>query len=141
MSRSGYSDDCEHWDLIRWRGAVASAMRGFRGQAFLQEMRAALDALPERKLIAEELEDEGAVCAIGAVGKRRGVDMTEMDPYDRETVAATFGIPHTLACEIFWVNDDGAYRETPEERFKRVYKWVDGSIRKPPALWFWIDAN
>jgi hypothetical protein len=37
MSRSGYSDDLENWSLIRWRGAVASAIRGRRGQAFLRE--------------------------------------------------------------------------------------------------------
>lgn len=24
MGRSGYHDGCEGWDLIRWRGAVAS---------------------------------------------------------------------------------------------------------------------
>ncbi len=28
MSRSGYNDDGTEWDLIRWRGAVASAVRG-----------------------------------------------------------------------------------------------------------------
>ena len=31
MSRSGYEDGLEMWDLIRWRGAVASAIRGKRG--------------------------------------------------------------------------------------------------------------
>jgi hypothetical protein len=72
MSRSGYSDDCDQWDMIRWRGAVASSIRGARGQAFLKEMLAALDALPEPKLIAEELESDGAVCAIGAVGPFAG---------------------------------------------------------------------
>jgi len=47
MSRSGYSDDCDdQWSLICWRGAVKSAIRGKRGQAFLKEMLAALDALP-----------------------------------------------------------------------------------------------
>jgi hypothetical protein len=37
MSRSGYSDDYgddEPWQLIMWRGAVASAFRGRRGQPF-----------------------------------------------------------------------------------------------------------
>jgi hypothetical protein len=46
MSRSGYSDDHSEWDLIRWRGAVASAIRGKRGQAFLRELLVALDAMP-----------------------------------------------------------------------------------------------
>jgi len=38
MSRSGYSDDCDVWALIRWRGAVKSAIRGARGQAMLREL-------------------------------------------------------------------------------------------------------
>lgn len=46
MSRSGYSDDIDQWDLICWRGAVASAIRGKRGQAFLLEMWKAMTALP-----------------------------------------------------------------------------------------------
>ncbi|KGC50992.1 hypothetical protein DO66_5867 [Burkholderia pseudomallei] len=36
MSRSGYSDDCGGWSLIRWRGAVNSAIKGARGQKFLR---------------------------------------------------------------------------------------------------------
>lgn len=132
MSRSGYSDDIDGWQLIRWRGAVASAIRGKRGQAFLAEMLAALDALPEPKLIAQELEEDGAVCAIGAVGRKRGLDMEAMDPYDHESVAAVFGIPHALACEIMWENDDGTWRhDTPEQRFIRVRAWVVSKIAAP----------
>lgn len=56
MSRSGYSDDLDSWSMIRWRGAVTSATRGARGQAFFREMLAALDAMPEKKLIADDLE-------------------------------------------------------------------------------------
>lgn len=70
MSRSGYSDDCDNtWQWIQWRGRVASAMRGKRGQAFLQEMLEAMAALPMRRLIAE----------------------------DYETIAAKFNIPTVLA--------------------------------------------
>ena len=62
MSRSGYSEDCDGWALVRWRGAVKSAIRGQRGQAFLRELLAALDAIPDKRLIAEELVDaQGAV--------------------------------------------------------------------------------
>src|SRR6185295_11408998 len=80
LSRSGYSDDGERWDLIRYRGAVASAIRGARGQTFLKEILAALDAMPEKKLIANELEEDGQVCALGALGKARGLDMAGIDP-------------------------------------------------------------
>lgn len=138
MSRSGYSEDCEQdWDWIRWRGMVASTIRGKRGQAFLKEMLDAMDALPERKLTKDALEADGAVCAIGAVGKVRGVDMSGIDPEDYERIAATFGISTPLAQEIMWMNDDGFYRETPEGRFACMRKWIDGHIRKPTPLWFW----
>jgi hypothetical protein len=50
MGRAGYSEDCDGWALIRWRGAVTSAIRGKRGQAFLREMLDALDALPVKRI-------------------------------------------------------------------------------------------
>ncbi len=130
MSRSGYSDDLDSWDLIRWRGAVASAIRGKRGQAFLREMAAALDSLPDKMLIAGELQDaEGAVCAIGSVGRARGCPMAGIDPDDRYGIAKLFDIPRALACEIMYENDD--YRsETPQSRFARIRKWVDENIQK-----------
>ena len=132
MSRSGYSDDYDQWAMIRWRGAVSSAMRGKRGRAFLQELLTALDALPEHKLCAYELEEGGLVCALGSVGKARGLDMKEIDPWDRETVAKTFGIPRSLAMEIMYMNDEGFWGdEMPEFRWSRMRRWVarliDGS--------------
>ena len=150
MSRSGYMDDCEQWDLIRWRGQVASAIRGKRGQAFLLEMWKAIQMLPEPKLIANELEADGAVCAIGAVGKVRGVDLSALDPEDYEGIAEAFGIPHQLAQEIMYFNDEcyrGEYVEaygpprwgghrvdvfvptTPEKRFELMKKWIEENLR------------
>ncbi len=129
MSRSGYSDDFDSWASIRWRGAVASAIRGKRGQAFLREMLAALDALPEKRLIANELEEHGAVCAIGSVGKARGIDMAKIDPGDRERVAGVFDIPFSFACEIMFENDEGTWaQETPEHRFTRMRGWIEKQL-------------
>jgi hypothetical protein len=133
MSRSGYSDDCEQWSLIRWRGAVASAIRGRRGQAFLKEMLAALDALPQKRLVQNELEECGEVCALGAVGKSRGLDMSKMDPENHEGVAAYFGVAHALACEVMFENDEGGgywNHETPEKRFDRMRAWIVGHLRE-----------
>jgi hypothetical protein len=127
MSRSGYSDDCDGWDLIRWRGAVRSAIRGFRGQAFLQELRKALDELPEQKLIHQELVTDSGVCALGAVAKRRALDVSQLDPEDREAVAAKLGVPVALASEIMWLNDDW-YKEDPAARWKRMRDWVEGEL-------------
>lgn len=150
MSRSGYTDDCDdNWSLIKWRGQVASAMRGKRGQAFLLEMWKAMQALPEHKLIANDLEADGAVCAIGAVGKARGIDMSSLNPDDYEGVAAAFGIPHQLAQEIVYMNDEaidyhcyeaegpnrygraGVWMRrpyTPEERFEKMKKWIESNL-------------
>lgn len=133
MSRSGYTEDWNDWASIRWRGAVASALRGRRGQAFLKELLAALDALPEKKLISHELEARGEVCALGAVGKARNLDMARIDPEDHGTVARKFGIAHAMACEIMHMNDEyyGGYNnETPEQRFARMRKWIEAEIHK-----------
>lgn len=107
MSRSGYSDDCDGWDLIRWRGAVKSAIKGKRGQAALRELLDALDSLPEKSLVAESLVNEdGEYCTLGALGRARGLDLAPIDPEDREAVAQAFGISEAMAAEIMWINDE-----------------------------------
>lgn len=107
MSRSGYSDDCEGWDLIRWRGAVKSAIRGKRGQAALRELLAALDSLPEKRLVAESLVSaDGEYCTLGALGRARGIDLQPIDPDDRDAVAKAFGMSEAMAAEIMWLNDE-----------------------------------
>lgn len=132
MSRSGYSDDC--WeDGTGWlyRGAVDRALRGARGQAFLQEMLEAMAALPEPKLIEFELQDpEGSCCAIGSVGRARGIDMSNLDPEDADSVARVFGIAPAMAREIVYEND-AEYRagnETPEQRFERMRRWIESEL-------------
>lgn len=134
MSRSGYSDDYEQWSLIRWRGAVASAIRGTRGQAFLREMIEALDAMPEKRLIQEELVHEGEVCAMGAVALKRGLDVSNVDPEEREEVAKLFGIAEAMAAEISYENDEGDWRdETPEKRWERMRRWAVNHLKVQPS--------
>lgn len=145
MGRSGYNDDLDQWDLIRYRGAVKSAIRGRRGQTFLKEMLAAMDAMPAKRLVRNELEtsdlipcshwgmfETTSVCAIGALGKARGVDMSELDPDDIETVAGKFGIADALAREVVYINDDWFYRDTPEQRFEKMRAWIVNEIRPEP---------
>lgn len=129
MSRSGYSD-IDNWDLIRWRGAVASAIRGKRGRSFLEEMLAALDALSAPRLIANDLvNDEGDCCAIGSVALARHMAVADIDETEPEDVAAAFGIARALAAEIAFINDEGTWNtETPEQRFVRVRAWVDEQL-------------
>lgn len=141
MSRSGYTDDYDEQRGNLWRGAVEQAINGRRGQAFLKEMLAALDALPEKRLIKNEFELKGAVrhdvCALGAVTKARGTDVSDIDPEDEYEcawlIAKRLGVARALAAEIMFENDEGiAYwrDETPEQRFERMRCWVASQIRE-----------
>ena len=109
MSRSGYCDDYGDDDplaLGRYRAQVASAIRGKRGQALLRELLAALDAMPEKQLVAGDLEADGQFCALGVVGQARGLNLAAIDTYDVESLGGTFNIADQLAREIMWVNDE-----------------------------------
>ena len=129
MSRANYSEDLDQWDFIRWRGQVARATRGKRGQQFLRDLLAALDAMPDKRLIRDDLEtEEGEVCAIGALGKARGIDMKALDPEEPETVAATFNIAQQLAREVAYMNDEYFDRETPDERYVKMRTWIEKQI-------------
>lgn len=163
MSRAGYSDDCEDvLALGRWRAAVKSAMNGKRGQAFLREALAALDALPEKRLIASalvvdgdqcpfgeaelivgaddlcdhrgNLRHMGSCCLLGAVAIARKMDVSGLDPEDMESVAPRFGIADAMAREIVYWNDEGGIsNETPEDRFKRMRAWLVAKIKSEVA--------
>ena len=139
MSRSGYSDSCEGWALIRWRGAVNAAIRGKRGQAALQEIAQALDALPEKRLAANSLATaEGDFCTLGALGRARGMDMSSIDADDREAVANAFGIAEAMAAEIMYMNDEnpffyGSSPDAGEKRWHYMRKWVADHLTPSPA--------
>lgn len=141
MSRSGYCDDQDdNWRHICWRGAVSSALRGKRGQAFLLELAATMDAMPVKRLVTEELQVDGEFCTLGVVGAARGLDMSVIDPDDSEAVSEKFGIADAMVREIVYENDEyfGSYkfvdgeqkyvRETPEERWIRMRSWVAKQI-------------
>jgi len=137
MSRSGYSEDfdCEGTGGL-WRGAVERAIRGKRGQAFLREMAAALDAMPVKELVAGVLVEDGAACAIGAVALSRGLDVSGLDETKPDDVASTFGIAPALAKEIAYENDECSPwrpRDQPAEsraqRWTRMRAWVASQLR------------
>lgn len=132
MSRSGYTDHYDYDLSNLYRANVDRAIAGRRGQKFLRELIAALDALPEKKLIAESFAAGEGVCALGAVARERGVTNKLPDPelYDEweigERAAAVLGIARCMACEIMWEND-GDFRtelETEEQRWSRVRNWA-----------------
>lgn len=137
MSRSGYVDDSGDDPLAfgRYRQAVKNAIEGKRGQAFLRELAAAMDAMPEKVLIANELIDEdGSCCAIGVVCKARGLDVSQVDPDDPDQVGDLVGIARSMAAEIEFENDEdfGRNRDTtPERRWVYMRQWVQDHILKP----------
>lgn len=158
MSRSGYGDydgDCESNYYLLYPSIVRRSTKGKRGQQFFRSLVAALDALPEKRLVPNELETQaGAVCALGALGKVRGVDLTKLDPEDVGSVAETFLVSETLVREVTHVNDDEFEHytkrvpiywvptaeevwdhgpvlripETPEARYERVLDWARSQI-------------
>jgi hypothetical protein len=137
MSRSQYTDECDGWDLIRYRGAVRAAMRGRRGQELLHGLASALDALPDKQLIAGDLiTDDGDVCTLGALGvvagriaAGRADALRQVDPEDYEQVAKFFGVAEALVREVMYENDE--YRhETSRARWRRMRAWVERHIQR-----------
>lgn len=159
MSRSGLSEDCdEQWMEALYRGRVANATRSRRGQKFFREMLAALDTMPVKELHAHVF-DKGAVladdhlldggcCALGALARSKGIDITKADPEDDQVaweLAQDFDIAECLAREVIWANDEWSRStpvrdehqrivrwvpETPDERWKRMRHWVESQIRQ-----------
>lgn len=138
MSRSGYYDDGENWSLICWRGAVASAIRGKRGQSFLRELLSTLDSMPEKRLLAVTVNKAEGCCTLGSISASRGVDTSDLDAQIdagdewevAEKLAYRLDIAPAMAKEIVYMNDEGAWNaETPEQRWNRMRQWVFEQIK------------
>ncbi|MBQ1763251.1 MAG: hypothetical protein IIZ92_10175 [Aquincola sp.] len=131
MSRSGFtdSDECDQWAMIRWRGAVTSSIRGARGQAFLRELAAAMDAMPEKVLIANAAVADGAVCTLGVVAQARGLDLQRLDvameDWDWDHIGKELGISPSLAREVMYENDEAVNED----------RYVDVEICGPVRPW------
>lgn len=133
MSRSGYTDDDDgDYPLALWRGAVASSINGKRGQAFLRETLAALDAMPVKELVPLAFEHDGQFCTLGVVGARRGVDLQPFidDGYDEpevdhDALACALGVAAPLVREVMFLNDEMIH-ET---------RWVEKELCGPLRPW------
>lgn len=133
MSRHGYSDDdTDNLAIGRWRGLIASASRGKRGQEFFLALLAALDAMPEKRLVAEDLvREDGDCCALGALGLHRGIpNIGALDPEDHEHLGGVFNIAPCLVAETEYQNDEGAWKESPEQRWSRMRRWCERNIKR-----------
>lgn len=186
MTRFGEGDyDDEYWMLAmgRWEANLKRAIRGRRGQRVLRELREALLALPERRLVKGDLATpEGEVCTVGALvaykrARAEGLSITEAakalaaeDPevwegYERNPETGEYeavrvvggivtfrwshgedqgqehtvnmgkraGLVYTLAWHLGWQNDDEWGLLTPEQRWKRCFRWVEDHITAEAA--------
>lgn len=149
--RIGYSDEEDYpGQFGLWQGNCQRSLKGRAGQAALRELEAALLALPDKRLIEGELaDDEGSVCAIGALAKHEGRLTEELraeGEYDMEDVGVDLGMPRLVAWKVVEMNDiqfagtdlvfgEGPYRWpgeqpyfyvpiTPEQRYERMLAWV-----------------
>ena len=132
MSRSGYNEGgADYLADGRWRGMVASAARGKRGQAFFKDLIAALDAMPVKELIAERVKCEDGVCAMGAVLEKRGADASLFNSDDTSDIALFLDIADPLAAEVAYMNDEACWgSETPSQRWGRMRTWAASMLAK-----------
>ena len=138
MSRSGYSEwyDSDGYPEL-YRHAVERAFNGKRGQSFLRDLLASLDAMPDKQLSAYEWVDSGKACALGVAALARGLEseFSELNPeddYAAKKAARLLGIAESMAREIVFINDEGTWKtETKAERWTRVRAWVAQMIVEP----------
>ena len=134
MSRHGCSDECVQPYSGMYRGRVASAMRGKRGQRLLRELLAALDAMPDKRLIKDDFVLDGEACALGVVALSRGIpDPEKIDSEDHEYLAKLFDIAPCMVREIEHENDEPVWSrdptDAPVERWEVMRDWVRENIR------------
>ena len=151
--------DCEYDgegpSPVLWQQAVTNALRGRRGQAVLRELREALLDLPQPRLIVGALVREGEVCALGALAAQRlaaspitlnstqigslveleaFVGQWTQDEFSSMEFGRQMGLVRPLAWAIAYENDEGSWnRETPEQTFQRVLRWVDRQLEATTA--------
>ena len=129
MNRSGYDEYCDDtWLVIRWRGAVNSALKGKRGQAALKDLISALDAMTVKELHPGVFAIEpGHYCALGILGTHRGKDMTvfnpgEDDDVDFDRVCETLNVSNAFVREVMYINDQNQL--SPAMRWQMVRDWA-----------------
>lgn len=160
--RINFCDDEERpGQFALWDANCQRSLKGKAGQQALRDLEAALLALPEKRLIHGLLEDEhGAVCAVGAYAKHKGLDLSKFDPEDEsDAVGVKAGMPRLVAWKVVALNDieiDDYYRTvegpemhhghgdywprgvwqrvqyTPEERYEKVLAWVRANLEPKP---------
>jgi len=127
--RISYSEDEDFGGQFElWQANCRRSLQGKAGQSALQELEAALLAMPDKRLIANKLIDaEGDVCSLGALAKYKGHELTvpkgmtadgfeDFDEIDlsgeMEDFGVELGMPRLVAWKVVELNDvqiDGHY--------------------------------
>lgn len=136
-----------------WHSRYQRAMNSRAGLQRLLEAKAALEALPEKRLCEGTLSDGKSVCFVGAIVAKRaaaknGVDLaaeiaalhaelTEewMDYEDLMSTATAgkdVGLPWTVAWEWAVLNDHTWGTLTDEERYSAALAWLNVRIASHP---------
>lgn len=128
--RIGYSED-ENFpgQFALWQANCDRSLAGRKGQAVLGELKAALLALPSRRLIADQLDDGIDCCAIGALVRHKGLSPKADPECAMEEVGVECGMPRLVAWMIVELNDVILQSRSPEERYVAVLDWVGGHRR------------
>jgi hypothetical protein len=150
--RINYTEDEDRpGQFALWDANVRRSLRGKAGQLALRELEQALLAMPEKRLIKDELVDaDGDVCAVACYARHKGLDLSQFDPEEEsDEVGVAAGMPRLVAWKLVALNDVvldtvwevahgpvqrgfGTYKGgvahvrdmTPEERYERVLAWV-----------------
>ncbi len=102
----------------------------------LRDLIAALDAMPDKRLIPHDLikrneVDKAEFCTLGAIGHAKGIDMTDIDPYDHETLSEKLNIATQLVQEIEFLNDETCDSQ-PEKRWEQMRGWAVRRLKPAP---------
>lgn len=142
-----------------WWPTVKRAMKSKRGLKVLEELHAALLALPQKRLIEGYVCQDGEVCAMGAIARHRTLNggltlqkrgetvtvttLEEMETqighieceWDMMALGHQMGIAKLMAWGIAYENDEGAPSDvyTPETRYQIMLRWVEEAIRRARA--------
>lgn len=131
MSRIDWTDEEDRpGQFALWQANCLRSLQGKQGREELQVLRAALLALPDKRLIYGSLVDEdGEVCAIGAYARHKGLDLQKFDPEDAtDDVGIEAGMPKLAAWKVVEMNDVEFDHLTPERRYVKMLEWIDGIL-------------
>lgn len=156
MSRfwnDGEYDGNEEFRRGAWAENSRRAFASKKGLKMLRELRDALAALPERRLLGGQFaniwhEDDdsirvGDVCAIGALAKYKGFEFTshhgseDFDGFETAAIARSLGMSYVMGYDLAYRNDETYGSLGESERWWTMYGWLTAMIngRKLPSTY------